>query len=150
MPPTTVCFKQMVCAIDFSESSLAALTWALSLAEEADAHLSLLHVLEVPPELRVSAVMSDENVDELHAASRAETLARLRSLVPEAAATYCSVETATATGAAGHAILKFAADREADLIVMGAQGQRAVERLMFGSKTHDVVRGAHCPVLTVR
>lgn len=150
VPPSVVSFKQIVCAVDFSESSLAALTWALSLAEESDAHLSLLHVIEVPPELRVSAVVTDREVDELHAAFEADTLARLRSLVPSQAANWCSVETATASGAAGHAVLTFAAERNADLIVMGAQGHGAVDRLLFGSKTRDVVCGATCPVLTVR
>lgn len=148
--PSTVSFKHIVCPVDFSESSLAALTWALSLAGESDAQLSLLHVIEVPPELRVSAVVSEPDVDQLHAAVEADTLTRLRSLIPVHASEYCSVETATAAGAAGHAILEFAARRRADLIVMGAQGQGAVERWIFGSKTRDVVCGATCPVLTVR
>ena len=147
---SAVSFKHIVCAIDFSESSLAGLTWAVSLAEEADARLSLLHVIEVPPELRVSAVVTDDHLDELHAAVEADMLARLRSLVPPAAAQFCSVETATAAGAAGHAILAFAAERGADLIVMGAQGHGSLERWIFGSKTRDVVWGATCPVLTVR
>ena len=148
--PSTVSFKHIVCAIDFSDSSLAGLTWALSLAEEADAQLSLLHVIEVPPELRVSAVVTDPDLDELHAAVEADTQTRLRSLIPVPASEFCSIETATAAGAAGHAILEFAARRNADLIVMGAQGQGAVDRWIFGSKTRDVVRGATCPVLTVR
>ena len=148
--PSTVSFTHIVCAMDFSESSLAGLRWALSLAEEADAHLSLLHVIEVPPELRVSAIVADRNLDELRAAFDADTLARLRSLIPAHAAEFCSVETATAQGAAGHAILQFAAERKADLIVMGAQGHGPLERWIFGSKTRDVVSGATCPVLTVR
>jgi nucleotide-binding universal stress UspA family protein len=147
--PSTVSFRHIVCAVDFSESSLAALTWALSLAKEADAQLSLLHVIEVPPELRVPAV-TDPDLDALHAAVEADTLTRLRSLIPAHASECCSVETATAAGAAGHAILEFAASRKADLIVMGAQGQGALERWIFGSKTRDVVSAATCPVLTVR
>ena len=81
--PSAVSFKHIVCAIDFSASWLAGLTWALSLAEEADARLSLLHVIEVPPELRVPAVSYD-NLDGLHAAVEADILTRLRSLVPRA------------------------------------------------------------------
>jgi len=150
VPPSTVSFRHIVCAIDFSASSLAGLSWGLSLAEEADAHLSLLHVIEVPPELRVSTVVTDTNLDELRATFEAETLARLRALVPAHAAEFCSVETATAAGAAGHAILRFASEWKADLIVMGAQGHGPLERWIFGSKTRDVVSGATCPVLTVR
>jgi len=47
-------------------------------------------------------------------------------------------------------ILRFAAEHQADLIVMGAQGHGAIDRLIFGSKTRDVVGGAACPVLNVR
>jgi nucleotide-binding universal stress UspA family protein len=147
--PSAVSFKHIVCAIDFSASWLAGLTWAKSLAEQADARLSLLHVIEVPPELRVPAVSYD-NVDGLHAAVEADILARLRSFVPPSASPFCFVETATAAGAAGHAILRFAEERDADLIVMGAQGHRAFDRWLFGSKTQDVVCGSTCPVLTVR
>jgi nucleotide-binding universal stress UspA family protein len=150
VPTSAISFKHLVAAIDFSDSSLAAFRWGLSLAEEADAHLWLLHTIEVPPELRVSTVVSDEEIDELHASARADALSRLRSLIPEQAAGFCSIETAAAAGEAAHAILRFAAEREADLIVMGAQGHGAVDRFIFGSKTRDVIGGATCPVLTVR
>ena len=150
VPTSTVAFKHIVCAIDFSDSSLGALRWALSLAEEADAHLWLLHTIEVPPELRVSAVVTEDEIDQLNASARADALSRLRSLIPDEAARFCSIETATTTGEAAHAILKFAVEHETDLVVMGAQGHGAVDRVIFGSKTRDVIGGARCPVLTVR
>jgi nucleotide-binding universal stress UspA family protein len=150
VPASTVSFKHIVAAIDFSDSSLAALQWALSLAEEADAHLWLLHTIEVPPELRVSTVISGDEIDELNASARATALSRLRTLIPERAAGFCSIETATATGEAAHAIVKFASEQEADLIVMGAQGHGTLDRFVFGSKTRDVIGSATCPVLTVR
>ena len=150
VPTETVSFRHIVCAIDISDSSLAALRWALSLAQETDAHLWLLHTIEVPPELRASTVVTDEEVDELNESARADAINRLRSLIPPRAAGFCSIDTATATGEAAHAILRFAAWHAADLIVMGAQGHGAIDRLIFGSKTRDVIGGAICPVLTVR
>jgi len=150
VPTETVSFKHIVCAIDFSNSSVAALQWALSLALETDAHLWLLHTIEVPPELRAPTVVTDEEVDELNRSERADAINRLRSLIPPGAPAFCSIETATATGEAAHAILRFAAEHTADLIVMGAQGHGAIDRLIFGSKTRDVIGGATCPVLTVR
>ena len=47
-PDAPVQFKQMICAVDCSDSSLSALAYALMLAEEADAHVTLLHVIEMP------------------------------------------------------------------------------------------------------
>jgi nucleotide-binding universal stress UspA family protein len=47
-------------------------------------------------------------------------------------------------------ILRIAGDRQAALIVMGIQGRGAVDRVVFGSTTQQVVRQANCPVLTLR
>ena len=47
--PASPLFKRILCAIDFSDASLKALDHAMSLAEEADAHLTLAHVVEVTP-----------------------------------------------------------------------------------------------------
>jgi nucleotide-binding universal stress UspA family protein len=51
---------------------------------------------------------------------------------------------------AHRAILQHAAAAPADLIVMGAQGAGGVELMFYGSNAQHVVRGAACPVLTVR
>jgi nucleotide-binding universal stress UspA family protein len=47
-------------------------------------------------------------------------------------------------------ILRVAAERKADLIVMGVLGRGAVDLALFGSTTQHVVRSASCPVLTTR
>ena len=49
VPPPPVLFKRIVCPLDFSDSSLRALEYALSLAQEADAHLTAMHVIEYEP-----------------------------------------------------------------------------------------------------
>jgi nucleotide-binding universal stress UspA family protein len=71
-------------------------------------------------------------------------------LIPSDARTYCTAETAVREGAAYREILKVAAECRTDLIVMGVQGRRAIDRFIFGSNTARVVRGATCPVLIVR
>ena len=52
-------------------------------------------------------------------------------------------------GAAYREILKVAAERTADLIVMGVQGRGAMDLLAFGSNTARVSRAATSPVLIV-
>ena len=46
-------------------------------------------------------------------------------------------------------ILKVVAEERVDLVVMGVQGKGVVNRLVFGSTTHRVIREAGCPVLTL-
>ena len=143
-------FDRILCAVDFSDGSLAALTHALSMAEEADAKVTVLNVIERPPELDAFPVSAAFNVDEVRAAAEAERLRRLRALIPASVTPYCTVETAVWEGSAWRGILHVAAERKSDLIVMGVHGRGAFDLALFGSNTHHVVRAATCPVLTVR
>jgi len=142
-------FKRIVCPVDFSASSIRALSYALDFAQEADARISVLHVIEMPPELGEFPFAKDVNINGIRAAAEAEQLQRLRALVPAGARDYCTVATQVAEGRAHKEILRVASEERADLIVMGIQGRGAVDLMLFGSNTHAVIRGAACPVLTV-
>jgi nucleotide-binding universal stress UspA family protein len=142
-------FKRILCATDFSTTSDVALTWATSLAQEADAELLVLHVLEA------STVTELESFPRSAlAAYRREyeewSLARLREAVPESVKTNCTVKELMSVGRVDREILRVAGEHEAELIVMGVSGHRGVGDRIFGSTTQHVVRAAACPVLTVR
>ena len=53
-------------------------------------------------------------------------------------------------GKAYRELLRLAAERQTDLIVIGVHGRNAVDLALFGSTTNQVVRQATCPVLTIR
>lgn len=142
-------FKRIICAVDFSGNSLHAVNWALQLAQEADATLTLLHAIEFPVALRDMVFSTDTDVDRMHAAAEAEYLRRLRALVPAHARMYCTLTTRVDEGKPAREITRLAAAENADLIVMGVQGRGAVELMVFGSNTNDVIRSAACPVLVV-
>lgn len=143
-------FHRILCPVDFSASSLAAVAYAMSLAEEADAQLTLLNAIEVPPGLYEAPLSAELDVNAIRVAAEADRLRRLEALVPDAVRTYCTVETAVSEGRASRAILRVATERSSDLIVMGVQGRGAFDLMLFGSNTHAVIRAAACPVLTVR
>jgi len=140
-------FRRILCAVDFSESSLEALAYAITMAEEADARLTLLHVVELPPVLVEEPALDLSRVRE---AAAADARRRLHDLIPEQARTYCTVETAVVEGRAYREILRHATERRSDLIVMGVHGRGATDLLVFGSTTHHVIRASTCPVLIVR
>lgn len=75
---------------------------------------------------------------------------RLRTLVPDAARVCCHVEERVETGRPYRQILRVATEQHAGLIVLGAYGHGALERMFFGSTAQHVVREAVCPVLTLR
>lgn len=148
-PDTPVHFRSILCPVDFSECSLRALQYAMDMAEEADARLTVLHVVEIPRGLRESDFTPELDLDRLRATTEADSARRLRDLIPEEARAYCAVEIAVQGGAAYREILNVADQRHADLIVMGVQGRGAIDVMIFGSNTARVTRLATCPVLIV-
>ena len=75
---------------------------------------------------------------------------RLRNLVFEESRAWVEIDDVVVFGRTYREILRAAEAKPADLIVMGAQGRGAIGLALFGSTTQQVVRGAMCPVLTVR
>jgi nucleotide-binding universal stress UspA family protein len=142
-------FRRIVYCTDFSKPSQLALEYALGLAQEADAHLTLLHAVEFPQSLHDIPLPRGAEVDRLHAVAEAEYARRLRALVPAQARMYCTVAARVNEGKPGRAILRVADEEQADLIVMGVQGRGAMDLMVFGSNTHGVIREAPCPVLVV-
>jgi len=61
-----------------------------------------------------------------------------------------TVTTEVSVGNPARTIAKIAAERGADLIVMGTRGRGGFAHLLLGSVAERVIRTAHCPVLTVR
>lgn len=149
-PGTPVQFRRILCPVDFSVSSLDALAYALNMAQEADARLTLLHVVEFSPVLSEAPLMPAPDLSRVREAAAADARRRLHALIPEFARTYCTVETAVVEGRAYRDILRHATEGQSDLIVMGVHGRGALDVLVFGSTTHYVIRASACPVLIAR
>jgi universal stress protein A len=139
----------VVAAVDLSDASTGAVAFALSLAEEADAHLTLVHALDLPLQVEAWVTESESGADRIDR-WRQGALQRLRELVPTEARTYCHVDERVVVGQAYREILRVAAERHAGLIVAGAHARGPVERLFLGSTAQHLVRQAACPVLIVR
>jgi len=150
VPAGPVVFKRIVCAVDFSDCSLEALKYAVSLAQEADGQLTVVHVLT--SQLVPDAVLADQHLSVLAYQRQREDEAqrRLAEAVPASAAAYCRIESTMVRGKPWREIVGIAAARESDLIVLGVHGRGAVDLTFFGSTAHQVVRHVSCPVLTLR
>ena len=138
-------FKRLLCAVDFSASSLAALRLACNLAEESGATLDVFHAIDEPGEheLFVPRPYDIHHHRELYEQHVIEHLDRV---LPPSSRARVRARLRTAQGSAEEEIIR-AAEDGADVIVMGVG--RANDSA-FGSTVNHVVRNAHCPVLTVR
>ena len=141
-------FKRILFPTDFSRAAEEAGQWAESLAQESDAELTVLHVLESP-------FTEAEGVPRSTlAAYRREyetwSATRLHASVPDAVRARCAVRELIAAGSPHREIVRVAVEHGSDLVVMGVAGHRGIGDRVFGSTTQHVVRVAPCPVLTVR
>jgi nucleotide-binding universal stress UspA family protein len=150
VPAAPVVFKRILCPVDFSTSAMRALDYALSLAQEGDGELTVLHVL--PNGYENADVVADDRMTlgDFMRRREADMRRMMKEAVPDEASMYCRVETALVNGSPWREILKEAGDRQSDVIVMGVQGRGAVDLMFFGSTTQHVVRQATCPVLTIK
>src|SRR5579871_548567 len=137
-------FHNVLYPTDFSSRAAAALPYALSVADESQAKLHLLHVLP-KPNVRTGPVQPNETV--------ADAMHQLHQLVPGGAALWCRPEAIVRFGEPADRILAAAREVAADLIVMGVRdpGSRMGEATHFeGAIAHRVVANAICPVFTKR
>jgi nucleotide-binding universal stress UspA family protein len=152
VPAGPVIYRSILCPVDFSESSLHALDYAMSLAQEADGQLAVLHVMSQEFDNVPADIMPEERITVLDFWRQREEVIRrsLTAAVPADVSAYCTIESLLAHGKPWREILRVADERKADLIVMGVQGRAAADLMFFGSTTQHVVRQATCPVLTLR
>jgi nucleotide-binding universal stress UspA family protein len=138
-------FKRILCGVDFSASSIAALRLAVTFAEESNAILEVFHAVDEPTEhaLFVARPYDVHHHRELYERHVLEHLDRV--LLP-ISCDRVHARLRAAQGRADEQIVR-ASEDGIDLVVMGVG---RTKDLAFGSTVNAVVRHARCPVLTVR
>lgn len=135
--------SEIVYATDFSAESVAAASHAISLAQEFQSHLTLLHV-----------IADAKPGDLVHPQELVKSSAQLlRNLIPPEAELWCQPRFAVEQGSPAEKILEVARQRKADLIVLGVHRPTGFPGAAIHlpiATAHKVVSHATCPVLTVR
>ncbi len=129
--------KGILLASDFSDHAHHAFNYALSLATEYHAELTLLHVLEDIPRGKELECETTLMVRELEAP------------LPSGARNGCTIKSIVRLGKPYWEIIQLATESQTDLIVMGVRGRGALDMAVFGSTTQRVLQLGPCPVLSV-
>ena len=146
-----IALKNVVVATDFSEPAGTALRYGIELARQFDASLHVLHVVDDLAAHPSTTPVWIENIGALQTELEAMARAHLSALLPEPDRTAVRAQLhVTVSPRPGPAILSYARDAAADLIIVGTHGRHGLERLVFGSVAQHVARLAGCPVLMVR
>ncbi len=136
--------KRVLVATDFSNDSELAFRYGLSLAEEYQAELHLIHVLPVALAPALATMPVGIESDFQRAARQ------LQQAIPGEAHLWCKVFQAVRAGQPYREILTYAEEHDIDLICLGEHGAGFTMRALFGSNADRVLRQAPCPVLIAR
>jgi nucleotide-binding universal stress UspA family protein len=146
-------WKTILVPHDFSSSANHAAALARDEAKVHGAKLVLLHVIDLPSQLKPETVIvPDENGAPInvkdYAIAQAE--AHLADLSARLAKDGVTAATFIRLGKPEDEIVKFATENNVDLIAMGTHGRTGLAHMLVGSVAERVVRTSKVPVLTIR
>ena len=141
--------KTIIFPTDFSDTSVAALPWALDMADTLEAEINCLYVVEEPQiysSLDMGAVAIPTTGELVESANSRMNIFVDKHLLnaPHGA------EGTVVIGHAATEIVNSALEAGASMIVMTTHGYSGMKHVLLGSTTEDVLRHATCPVLSVR
>lgn len=133
--------RRILVPVDFSHCSKKALKYAIPFAEQFDAELTLLHLVQRYVESAEALVVPVESAEDIQ-----KDLETLRATIGDAVPSRALVR----MGDPAVGIIAVAKELKIDLIILSTHGRTGLERVLLGSTAEKVVRHAGCPVLIVR
>ena len=137
-------FENILIAVDGSDYSHKALTYAKNMAEAYRATLRLVHVLA-----HTSDLLGYDDFEKLYAKRKHAGQSVLDDALAKLGETSFEIHQELLDGSEPDAILSFAKKNRADLIIMGTRGMGALKGLLVGSVSRKVIHLASCPVMVV-
>ena len=139
--------RRILVPVDFSDAAEGVVEYALDVARDRNAEVTLLHVVGMPtaPFDPAYGVAADPKVLLDLQDGAVKGLAQLAAKFPGTA-----VRTRVLVGSPSREIVREAKEWEADLVVVGTHGRTGLRHVFLGSVAENVVRLAPCPVLTLR
>ena len=137
-------FKNVLIAVDGSEYSNKALTYAKNMAQIYNATLWLVHVLA-----HTSDLLGYEDYEKLYAKRKHAGQSVLDDALAELGESNLEIHQELLEGSEPDSILSCAKKKQADLIIMGTRGMGALKGLLVGSVSRKVIHLASCPVMVV-
>jgi nucleotide-binding universal stress UspA family protein len=140
--------KKILVGCDFSPYSALAFQYGLSLAQEFESEVHLVHVIETPAYkgmMKFSVGQGEDFEKILHT----QVKEKLLEMIPKESFTWCEPKIVLLAGHPYEEIIKHSLLNQIDLIVLGIRGRNLIEALFTGSTTDRVLRQSPCPVLSV-
>lgn len=138
-------FEKILIATDGSERNKTAVEEGLKIGRECGSKIFATYVIDLGAFESASAELVIRDTWAVIRQEAEATLARVRTT-----AEGVDLETVTLEGKPAAEIVRFATENGIDLIIIGTQGKRGLERLLLGSVAEQIIRSAPCKVLVVK
>ena len=142
---TTGLFTKILVATDGSKMNLDAVEEALRIGRACGSPVHAVYVSDTSTLESGPADMMIGDAWDVMQREAEEALDRVRGK-----AGGVLLETVILEGKPAEEIVKYAREKGIDLIVIGTQGKRGIERLLLGSVAENIIRSAPCKVLVVK
>ncbi len=139
-------WKKILSPSQFDDPAMVAIALAGQLARMYKATVYLLHVVPILP-----AIGEPETGVTAHSHAEEEALRTLEEMAASAlgGVKYKILTRVAGPGLTAKAIVEAAKEEDIDIIVMKTHGRHGLAHLILGSVAEEIVREAHCPVLTL-
>lgn len=144
--------KNILCPTDFSEPSYEALKVADELATHFGATLHITNVVPLVPivEAPIGVESASFNIASYQQELEAQAKKSLRSMLEQKVSKDVKVVSEVLIGNAAGEVMRYANEKNMDIIIIATHGLSGWRRFIQGSTTDQIVRQANCPVLTIR
>jgi len=143
--PQPISLQNVLFVTDFSESSIAALPYAIAVALRYTGKVYLAHV--VSPEMY--EFVPPESLELVHEQIARYAEQRMQQLIADVRLRGVPHEGLVKQGEIWDALSGLADKHNIDLVVVGTRGRRGLKKLLMGSVAEEIIQLARCPVLTV-
>ena len=138
-------FEKILITTDGSEKNKPAVLEALRIGRECKSKVYAAYVIDSGIFESASAGTAAADAWALLQSEAATSLAHVKSKGEGV-----DLKTVILEGKPAAEIVKYATEHEIDLIVIGTQGKKGIERLLLGSVAENIIRSAPCRVLVVK
>lgn len=141
--------KTIIAALDFSDASEPVIAATTKLAKALNEGIHLVHVVEAEPTYAAYGFSPDEfpAMHQVQTESLNRGEEKLQKIAREIDVP--NVQTRVLQGQPLHALLKYAEEINADMLVLGSHGHGFLGSLLLGSVAEGCVRKAKIPALIV-
>lgn len=138
--------KKILLPFDDSVHSINAAHYALSLAQQNGAHVTIIHCYELNPSITEVPSPLLKDLESICKKKAEDTLRTAEEIFRNRGVEYTLK---TIMGSPGRLLVELAKEKNYDLIVMGSRGHSEIGSIFLGSVTHRVLNTIYCPVLVV-